>query len=246
MNDTSIGAAPREQDPAPTRKERRGAVPPLLDASRFEQALQRGKDRGDRRDPGESDAETDGANVVGGPAMPMPQPPLLVDSAGGGSGGIGEAADSPRGSRRAIDELPPDAAPATAPSAAPPPRPEVISPRDPAGAVTPPSPTLHALAHAGAAPRADGQWRFEIDPQPLQQGLTLHAERVPSNLPGMPVTGAPAWSLQLHMPVALASSASAAGRDRLEQRLRRSGIALHGLELHGRQQHHGEGNDDDE
>lgn len=259
MNDTGIGAAPHEQDPAPAREEHRGAAPSLLDASRFEQALRR---RGDRRDHGESDAQTDGANVLAMPVMPTAQPPLFADGDGDGGngngngngngsgsvGGVGDARDALRGSRRPDDDGPPAAAPdvvsATAP-AAPSPRPDVISPRDPAGAVTPPSPTLQALAQAGAAPRVDGQWRFEIDPQPLQQGLTLHAERLPP-VHGIAGGGAPAWALQLHLPVALASSAGAAGRERLEQRLRRGGIALRDIELHARHPHHREENDDGE
>lgn len=246
MNDTSIGAAPREQDPAPARKERHGAVPSLFDASRFERALrQRGGDRGDERDGDDHAGHVDA--VVPLPAMPTARPPIDAS-------GSHDRPAAQRGSRRdgmveaaagrATEAMAEPTAVATSPDTPPPPRSDLVSPRDPAGAVTAPSPTLHALAHAGTAARVDGQWRFEIDPQPLQQGLTLHAERLPSNLQGMPVGGAPAWSLQLHMPVALASSASAAGRDRLEQRLRRNGIALHGLELHARQ--HGEEDGDDE
>lgn len=249
MNEAPIGATPRRQDPAPARRERRAAVPPLLDAARFEHALRRG---GTGRDGGEDTERSDAIAVL--PSMPAAPPlvPVGSDGGDGDNGARGAAGDSPRGSRGGDDDAAPQdrtAQPAPiapdAPDAPAPPRPDVVSPRDPAGAVQPPSSTLQALAQAGTAPRSSEQWRFEIDPQPLQQGLTLQAERLPPVHGIAGGTGAPAWSLQLHLPVALASGASAAGRERLEQRLRRGGIALRDVELHARYPQQREENDDD-
>lgn len=120
----------------------------------------------------------------------------------------------------------------------------------------PPAPTEPARPGPSAAPLPEasqalrppesqraqpGQWQLELNPQPLQQGWLLQAERQ-----ALAASGGSAWTLQLAAP-ALAHTAGQEQRLLLQQqgqalseRLRRKGLQLEGLSLQARAPHRAE------